>query len=496
MGSLEKMAAFKEEYAKNAAGLRRERIGDRRLSDLFDPDSFVCLDSKVVSRPFSDAFDRPPVEGDGVTVGYGTTDGRLVFAAAQDPEVYGGSMGRAHSMKIVKAIGMAVDSNAPFISLFSSGGARVEEGIIALEGLGAVLAALSDAKGTIPLLTAVLGPCPGGLAIAAAKSDFIFMVNKVSGLFVNSPSLSVISDAQSVSPEDIGTADMHKKTGLASFIADTEAECFSKIRNLLSFIPVVSDSGACAYRAAVSGDDPNRISEPLDGMATESDIHPVSAVKVFTEISDNNKILLIGKDYGVDMTVALGRMDGLVVGFIGNETPRMTPQGIRKAAKFVCFCDNFMIPLVTLTNSEGFELGYKTEISGILEDASTLVDAFASADVPRVAILVGKAIGTAYLCMNSKMIGADTVFAWPTAEVSILSADTAAHILYSEKIAGSEDPIKAREQLVEDYKDQIADARVAASLGQVDELIAPSATRPRVISALDILLCAYPLTEA
>jgi acetyl-CoA carboxylase carboxyltransferase component len=404
-------------------------------------------------------------------------------------------MGRANSMKIVRAIEMAVDSNAPFIALYSSGGARVEEGIIALEGLGAVLAALSDAKGAIPLITAVLGPCPGGLAIAAAKSDFIFMVNKLSGLFVNSPMLSVISDAQSASPDDIGTAGMHKKTGLASFISDTETECFSKIRELLGYVPVVSDGGACAYRAAVSGDDPNRTSEALDKMATESDIQPISAAKVFTEISDNNKVMLIGSDYGSDMTVGLGRMDGLVVGFIGNETLRMSPQGVRKAAKFVRFCDDFMIPLVTLTNSEGFELGYKTEISGILDDASALVEAFACADVPRVAILAGKAIGTAYLCMNSKMIGADTVFAWPTAEISILSADTAAHILYREKIAGSEDPITARAQLVEEYKNQIADARVAASLGQVDELIAPSATRPRVISALDILLCAYPLSE-
>ncbi len=269
-----------------------------------------------------------------------------------------------------------------------------------------------------------------------------------------------------------------------------------KIRELLTYIPLVSDTGACAYRAEVPKDDPNRTSDILDTMATESDIRPVSAVKVFTEIADNNKILIIGKDYAPDMTVALGRMDGLTVGFIGNEAQRMSPHGIRKASKFARFCDNFMIPIVTLTNSEGFELGYNTEISGILEEASDLIDAFASSDVPRVAILAGKAIGTAYLCMNSKMIGADSVFAWPTSEVSILSADTAAHILYRDKIAGSEDPIQARAQLVEEYKNQIADAKVAASAGQVDELIAPSATRPRVISALDILLCAYPLTEA
>lgn len=496
MGSMEKMAAFREAYAQTAAGLRPEKVSDRRLSELFDPDSFVCLDSKVVSRPFSDTFDRPPVEGDGVTVGYGTIAGRLVFAASQDPDVYGGSMGRAHSMKIVKAIDMAIDSNAPFIAMYSSGGARVEEGVLALEGLGAVLSALSEAKGVIPLLTAVLGPCPGGLAIAAAKSDFVFMIKRVSGLFANSPSLTVLNDPQSVSAEDIGTAEMHRKTGLASFISDSEADCFSKIRELLNYIPVISDEGACAYRAVVSGDDPNRSSDVLDKMAEESDIHPISAKAVFEEIADNRRVLFVANESGADMTVGIGKMDGLVVGFIGNETTRMSPMGVRKAARFVRFCDSFMIPIVTLTNSEGFEFGYKTETSAILEDAALLVEAFTSADVPRVAILAGKAIGTAYLCMNSKMIGADTVYVWPTAEVSILSADTAAHILYRDKIAGSEDPIAARAQLVNEYKDSIADAGIAASLGQVDEMISPSATRPRIISALDILLCAYPLAEA
>lgn len=496
MGSMEKMNAFRKEQSETAAGLNPEKISDRRLSELFDEDSFVCLDSKVVSGPFSKDFDRPPVEGDGVTVGYGMINGRLVFAAAQDPDVYGGSMGRAHSMKIVKAIEMAVDSNAPFVSLYSSGGARIEEGVLALEGLGAVLSALTEAKGVIPLIASIMGPCPGGLAIAAAKSDFIFMLGRTSGLFMNSPSLSVMSDPKSVSAEDVGTAEMHKKTGLASFIVHSEKECFSGIRELFDYIPMISDEGPCAYRAAAVGDDPNRSSELLDQMATESDIKSISAAKVFEEIADNNKVIFVAEEFGSDMTIGLGKMDGLVVGFIGNESVRMSDRGVHKAAKFVRFCDSFMIPIVTLTHSEGFELGYKTELTGVIEEASMLVDAFAFARVPRVAILAGKAIGTAYLCMNSKMLGADAVFAWPTAEVSVLSAESAAHILFRGKIAESDDPIRARENVVSEYKDRIADARVAASLGQVDELIAPSATRPRVISALDILLCAYPLMEA
>jgi acetyl-CoA carboxylase carboxyltransferase component len=173
----------------------------------------------------------------------------------------------------------------------------------------------------------------------------------------------------------------------------------------------------------------------------------------------------------------------------------MTSEGVKKAAKFVRFCDSFMIPMVTLTNSEGFELGSKTESSSVLEDSAALIDAFASSSTPRIGILAGKAIGTAYLCLNSKMLGADIVYAWPTAEVSVLSADAAAHILFREKISGSENPIEAREKLVSDYRDQIGNAEIAASLGQVDEIIVPSATRPRLISALDILLCSRPLSE-
>ncbi len=494
MNSSEKMAAFLNKIADEPAGLRRDKLCDQWLSMLFDPDSFVSLDSKVVSRPFSDTFDRAPVEGDGVVTGYGTIDGRLVFAAAQDPDVYGGSMGRSHSMKIVKSIEMAIDSNAPFVALFSSGGARIEEGVLALEGLGAVLSAMTEAKGTIPVLSAVMGQCPGGLAIAAVKADFLFMIEKKSGMYINSPSLSAIADALNGTPDNIGSADTHRKTGLASFILPTEEACITKIRQVLEYIPVTSGEYLSVMRE-LSNDDSNRVSETLNKMASESDLNPILADAVFREISDRNQLIEIGSDYGKDIFIALGKLDGVTVGFIGNEAQRMTSDGVRKAAKFVRFCDSFMIPIVTLTNSEGFALGNKTEQTSVLEDSASLIDAFACATVPRIGILAGKAIGTAYLCLNSKMLGADIVYAWPTAEVSVLSADAAAHILFREKISDSDNPIEVREKLVSDYRDQIGNAEIAASLGQVDEIIAPSATRPRLISALDILLCSRPLSE-
>ena len=496
MGSSEKMAAFTLKSAENQDSMDSDKLCYSRLMTLFDPDSFVSLDKKVVSRPFSAVFDRPPVEGDGVVTGYGTIGGRLVFAASQDPEVYGGSIGRSHAMKIVKVIEMAVSSGSPFIALYSSGGARVEEGVLALEGLGAILSALSDAKGQIPLLCAILGPCPGGLALAAAKSDFIFFCDGVSGMYINSPSVTSAESGGAVNASDIGTPESHQKlTGLASFVLADEEDCFLKIRELLEYIPVISGDTLAFTRDAVSDDDPNRTSEKLNEMASSMDENGLPVRKIFAEISDMQAFLEIGEGYGTDMVAAFARLDGITVGLVGNESLRMSEAGAKKTAKFVRFCTSFMIPLVTFTNAEGFEIGSEIEKSCILEAASDLVSAFSESDVPRIGILAGKAIGTAYLVMNSKMLGADMVFAWPTAQVAIMTADTAANILFRKDIAASEDPIKARADKVDAYDNTISNPEIAAGYGQIDELILPSVTRPRIISALDILLCAYPLVE-
>lgn len=496
MGSSEKMAAFIEKSATNQDSTYSDRLCYSRLMTLFDPDSFVSLDNKVVSRPFSAVFERPQVEGDGVVTGYGTIGGRLVFAASQDPEVYGGSVGRAHAMKIVKVIHMALSSGAPFVALYSSGGARIEEGVLALEGLGAVLSALSEAKGRIPLISAVLGPCPGGLALAAAKSDFILFCDGVSGMYMNSPSITAAQSGDAVSSNDIGTPESHRtNTGLASFVLADEEDCFLKIRELLDYIPVLSGDIASFSRDAFSQDDSNRSSEKLNEMAAGMDGEALDMHTVFSEISDMQAYLEIGDGYGTDMLTALARLDGITVGLIGNTAGRMTEAGARKTAKFVRFCTAFMIPLVTFTDAEGFAIGSEIEKSGILEAAADLVSAFSDSDIPRVGVLVGKAIGTAYLVMNSKMLGADMVFAWPTAQVAIMSADTAANILFRKEIAASEDPIAARKAKVEAYDSEISNPEVAAGYGQIDELIIPSVTRPRIISALDILLCSYPMVE-
>ncbi len=496
LGSSEKMAAFLKKSAAQQDNMDTDRISVSRLTMLFDPDSFVSLDNKVVSRPFSAAFDRPPVEGDGVVTGYGTIGGRLVFAASQDPDVYGGSISRAHAMKIVKVLEMAVSSGAPFIAVYSSGGARIEEGVLALEGMGALLSALNEAKGVIPLISVVLGNCPGGLAIAAASGDFLFFGGDKARLFMNSPVLTAAGSDGSVQVTGIGTPDIHKKdTGLAAFVLPDEESCLFKVREILDYIPVNTGDSLVFTREAVTFDDSNRLSETLNDMAAAADETGLDIRAVFSEVADLGGYLEIWDGCGTDIVTAFAKLDGISVGLIGNSSPRISEAGAKKAARLVRFCSAFMIPIVTFTNSDGFVIGADTERTGILEAAGDLISAFAGSDVPRIGILTGKAIGTAYLAMNSKMLGADMVFAWPTAEVAVLNADTAANILYRKEIAESEDPTVLRAEKVKAYKEQISDPETAAGYGQVDELILPSATRPRIISALDILLCAYPLVE-
>lgn len=495
LGSSEKMAAFLEKSAAEQDSMISDKKCYSRLLTLFDPDSFVCLDNKVVSRPHSAVFDRPPVEGDGVVTGYGTIGGRLVFAASQDPEVYGGSIGRAHAMKIVKVIEMALSAGAPFAAIYSSGGARIEEGVLALEGLGAILSALSGAKGRIPLISAIMGPCPGGIALAAANSDFILFCEGA-GMYMNSPVLTASKSGGAVQASEIGTPVSHQKeTGLASFVLADEETCLLKIREILDYVPVNSGDSLGFSREAVLLDDPNRVSGRLNDIASGIDAEGIRIRDVIAEVSDMQAFLEIWDGYGTDMVTAFAKLDGISVGIVANAAQRMTEAGARKAARFVRFCTAFMIPLITFTDAEGFAVGTEIEKSGILEAAGDLVCAFAESDIPRVGILVGKAIGTAYLAMNSKMLGADMVFAWPTAQVAVMSADTAANILFRREIASSEDPAAARDAKVKAYREEISDPEVAAGYGQVDEIILPSATRPRIISALDILLSAYPLVE-
>ena len=494
LSSSEKMSAFIKK-AEEQSSSAKNTPSMTRLTAIFDPGSFVSIDSQVVSRPFSDAFDRPPVDGDGVVTGYGTVDGRLVYAAAQDPSVYGGSVGRAHAMKIVKSLELAIRSGAPFLLLFSSGGARIEEGILSLEGMGALLSSLSEAKGIIPLIGGIYGACPGGLALAAAQFDFLVFLRSKGGLYMNSPAVTAFAEGNSADPALIGSAQDHERfTGLASVVAADEEEAATRFREILAYIPVQTGTDY-SFTRELSSDDPNRVDEKLNAIAENVDSDGVPVGTILASVADFGESLELSAEYGSDILTAFIRLDGLAVGVVASREVKITEAGAKKAASFVRFCTSFMIPIVTITNASGFAIGAASEKSGILSAASDLVTAFAGSDVPRIGLIAGKAIGTAYLALNSKILGADIVYAWPTAEIAVMEADTAANVLFAKDIASASDPQAAREEKVRAYRDQISDPSVAAGLGQIDEIILPSATRARLISALDMLLCSYPLID-
>ena len=488
MGSREKMTGYIEKRASLDAGHAESDVCRRRIQQLLDPQSFVELDSLVEARGFSFGFDRPKVTGDGVVIGYGTLNGRLVYLAAQDPSVYGGSIGQMHAGKMVKAIQLACEARVPFIGLYDTGGARIEEGIVGLEGLGSLLAALEEASGQIPLVSAVFGPCAGGAAFAAASADVVLLSEKGAGLYMNGPMVVSATENKSLDPAAIGGAAVHaKKTGLASLTAPDEAGLICLTRQVLDYLPDCGDGFMFPEDGA---DDPNRTETRLDEIAANLD-DGYDMREAARLIVDDGSFLELSPDYASGMITALARLDGMPVAVLAQDVRRIDRAMAGKAIRLARLCNRLNIPMVTLTDCEGFAISLSEEHGGLVRVGTDLMRAFLQLDVPHLAVIMGKAIGTAYLTFSSKSCGADLVYAWPTAEIAVVNADTAAHVIYRKEIAASEDPINARAGFVQRYADEIASPYVAASLGHVDEVIQPSATRPRLISALEMLTAAY-----
>lgn len=490
MGSRERMAGYLEGTNPPAAGgghgASPESACRKQLKALLDQESLVELDSRVQSRPAPSGFYREPVPGDGVVTGYGTIDGRLVYVAAQDSTVYGGSVGRTHAEKFTKAIRMARSAGAPFIGLYASGGARIEEGTAALDGLAAILGELEDARGEIPLLAVVTGPCAGGMAMAPALSDFVLFCGPSAGLYMNGPMVIAATEGKEITPEAIGGAAVHgSSTGLASLSFPVPDECWPALRRLLEYLP--DNSEQPAHEIQVGADDPNRTDADLDRLAAGMD-DGYAMRTVIESVVDRASFLEIRPSYAEGLVTGFARFDGIAAGILANEPAaggrRMTAAMADKAGSFAAFCDAFDLPLVTLVDLEGFAISVEQEKSSLVGRAASMMAAFARSGNVRVSVLVGKAVGSGALAMNSKAAGADLVYAWPTAEISAASPDMAAHILYRKEIAASPDPAAARSEWAERYAREIASPAAAAASGHVDEIISPSATRPRIVSAL------------
>jgi len=460
-----------------------------RLEKLFDSNSFVEIDAFVETRSIEFDMQKKKVPGDGVVVGYGTIDGRLVFASSQDFTVIGGSLGEMHAKKITKVMDMAMKMGAPFISINDSGGARIEEGIDALSGFGDIFFRNTLASGVIPQISVIMGPCAGGAVYSPAITDFVFMVEKTSQMFITGPQVIKAVTGEDVTFEKLGGADTHNTiSGVAHFKSANEEQCINDIKKLLSFLPDNNLSDVPIY---TNQDDLNRICEELDDIVPDDPNKPYDVKDIITKVVDNGDFFEIQKHYAQNIVIGFARLNGGTVGIIANQPKHLAGSldvnSSDKAARFVRFCDAFNIPIITFTDVPGYLPGVGQEHSGIIRHGAKLLYAFSEATVPKINVIVRKAYGGAYIAMNSKHLGADMVFAWPTAEIAVMGPEGAANIIFKKEIAAADDPVEARNQKIAEYREKFSNPYVAAARGYVDDVIEPATTRIRLISALEML---------
>ena len=430
---------------------------------------------------------KAPAEG--VVTGYGTVDGRLVFVYAQDFTVIGGSLGEMHAKKICKVMDMAVKMGAPIIAMNDSGGARIQEGIAALAGFGEIFARSTLASGVVPQISVIMGPCAGGAVYAPALSDFTFMVKGTSQMFITGPAVIKSVTGEDVTMEELGGADAQaQKSGNAHFVAENDDECLAMVRQLISYLPANNLEDAPYDMPA---DNINRLSEKLTTIVPDSADKAYDVKEVIAEIVDAGSFFEVSKDFAKNIVTGFARLNGASVGIVANQSAycagALDCDASDKAARFVRFLDGFNIPVVTFTDVPGYLPGAGEEYKGIVRHGAKLLYAFSEATVPKVNVIIRKAYGGAYIAMNSKHLGADAVFAWPTAEIAVMGPEGAANIIFKKDIAESSDPISKRAEMIETYRESFANPYEAAKLGYVDDVIEPDSTRPRIIAALEML---------
>lgn len=499
MGTIEKINDLQVRKDKIEAGGGADKIAKQhesgklsareRIEKLFDSNSFVEIDTFVETRAIDFDMQKKKVPGDGVVTGYGSINGRPVFVASQDFTVIGGSLGEAHARKITKVMDMAMKMGAPFISINDSGGARIEEGIDALSGYGDIFYRNTLASGVIPQISVIMGPCAGGAVYSPAITDFVFMVEKTSYMFITGPQVIKSVTGEDVTFETLGGAEVHNaKSGVAHFKSSNEEECLKEIRRLISFLP---DNNLTDSPVLFANDDLNRIDESLLELIPDNSNKPYDIKDILERVLDNGDFLEVQKQFAQNIVVGFGRLNGKTVGIVANQPKIMAGvldvNSADKGARFIRFCDSFNIPIVSFTDTAGYLPGTGQEYSGVIRHGAKLLYAFSEATVPKINVIVRKAYGGAYIAMNSKHLGADMVFAWPSAEIAVMGPDGAANIIFRKEIAAAEDAIAAREQKIEEYRNKFSNPYVAAARGYVDDVIDPSTTRSRLINALEML---------
>ncbi len=459
-----------------------------RLEMFLDEGSFVEVGTFAQTNLEDASSLEYPNPGEGVVTGYGTVEGRSIYVYAQDFTVAGGSLGEVHAAKICRVMDLAAENGAPLIGLNDSGGARIQEGVFALDGFGSIFFRNTLCSGVIPQISVIMGPCAGGAVYSPAITDFIFMVNKTGNMFITGPQVIKAVTGEDVTAEDLGGAATHNTTsGVAHFFAEDEEDCFAQIRTLLSYLPSnnVDDPPVTEPR------EPEMDPEELLTLMPDNPNRSYDVRDVIRRIVDGSVLTEVHKDYAQNALVGFARLNGRPVGIIANQ-PQVKAgcldvNSSDKIARFVRFCDSFNLPLITFVDVPGYLPGVEQEWGGVIRHGAKVLYAYSEATVPQISIILRKAYGGAYIAMNSRSLGADVCLAWPTAEIAVMGPEGAVNIVYRREIEAAEDKNAARKELVDKYREKYANPYIAAARGWIDEVIDPRETRAYLIRGLNMV---------
>lgn len=497
----EKLALLKAKRLKVAEMGGKDRVQKQhekgklsareRIELLFDEDSFRELDTFVSHRSTNFGMNQVEIESDGVITGHGLVNGRPVFAFSQDFTSMGGSLGEMHAAKICKVMDLALKSGTPVVGLNDSGGARVEEGVDALKGYGEIFFRNSRASGVIPQISAIMGPCAGGAVYSPAMTDFIFMVKKTSHMFITSPYVIKTVTGEETSFEELGGAMVHNsKSGNAHFACENDEDTIEQIRFLLEYLP---DNNMERTPRIDMGDDAARMCPALDTIIPDDPRTPYDMKIIIKEVVDNGEFFEVHEHFAENCIVGFARLNNRAVGIIGNQP--MVSAGCLdidasdKISRFIRTCDAFNIPIITFVDVPGYLPGVHQEWAGIIRHGAKLLWSYSEATVPKFTVVIRKDYGGSYVAMSSKHLGADMVFAWPTAEIAVMGAKGAVEVLsgYRREIKESEDKVAKTQEKINEYEEAFNVPYIAAQRGYIDEVILPSETRQRLIDAMEVM---------
>jgi len=459
-----------------------------RIDLLLDKNSFVELNPFIEHRCTNFGLEHTKGPGEGVVTGYGKVNGRPIYLFSQDFTVFGGALGEMHAKKIANIMDLAASNGAPLVGLNDSGGARIQEGVVSLDGYGQIFYRNSIYSGVIPQISVIMGPCAGGAVYSPAITDFVFMVEETSQMFITGPKVIETVTGEKISPEDLGGAKVHNSiSGNAHFSGQNELEVLEQVREFLGYLPQSNHSKPPIL--ATNEEDDDR--PDLTDIVPFNTVRPYDVRLVINQVVDKGTFMEIQSQFAKNLVIEFARIKGEVIGLVCNQ-PKYLAGGLDinssdKAARFIRFCDSFNIPIITFEDVTGFFPGVKQEHGGIIRHGAKILYAYSEATVPKVTVILRKAYGGAYVALNSKSIGADLVYAWPNAEIAVMGPEGAANIIFTREINDSPNPEFTRSQKIAEYREKFANPYIAAAQGMVDDVIDPRETRIKLIQALEIM---------